>query len=163
MRGINAAQCPVKRQRRQIERHRELLRQDQLKHIAGEDIFLSFLYDGAEFRLGHVGTGLAELAGLIAGIVGQALVEIIEHFGQTAQARLVGPIRGNPINLPDRRDHGHQIFDGIENGDDGRAQELAVGHVQAFGICIGNVFGQAHRVIAQIAKQPGRHGRQSGR
>ena len=96
-------------------------------------------------------------------MTGQAFAEIIQHFAQTGEAGFIS-LGGSDVMVgPGRRHHAHQILDGIEYGDDGRAHELAVRHVQGFRVGIGNIFGQAHRVITHIAEQTGRHGWQSGR
>ena len=64
---------------------------------------------------------------------------------------------------PDRRDHDDLVLHAVEDGGDGGAQQDGVGQAQRVGRRIGQILDLPHHVIAQIAEQARRHGRQAGR
>ena len=62
-----------------------------------------------------------------------------------------------------RRYHRHFILDGIEHHHQGGANEHGVGHVQRVRVRVGQVFDEAHAIIAHVADDAGGDRRQLGR
>ena len=120
-RRIDSPQRPVERERRQVERRLETLRQYHLKHITGSNVLLGGVDHAFVFGRRRVGGGPhRERPGLGAGRrVRQRRVERVDDGGEPLARTHEGGIGRHRVVGPHRRDHRDGILDRVEDDDDG--------------------------------------------
>ena len=127
--GVDPAQRAVERERRQLERRLEALRQHHLEDVAGGDVFLGGLHHALVF--GRRGVGRRQhrqRAGVrLGGGMIERLVERIDDDGEpVARARQRGLGR-HAFFRAHRRDHRDGVLDRVEHDHDGRPHQHGVG------------------------------------
>ena len=75
-------------------------------------------------------------------------------------ARAERGLGGDALFRAHRRDHRDGVLDRVEHDHDGRAQQHRVGDADRIGIGRRQFLHQPHHVVAEIAEDAGRHGRQ---
>ena len=95
--------------------------------------------------------------------MGERLVECIDHHGEPFGRARVGGLGGLALLWPHGGDDGHLVLHRIEDHHHRRADQQGIGNADRVGIGLGELFDQADGVIAHIAEDPERHGRQRWR
>ena len=161
-RRVDPAQCAIERDRGQGEGAGEALRQHHLEDVARDDIVL-----GAVDHLGvaarfqhrrHVDLGNVGRGGHGRQRRSQARGGRVDPL-QRLRDRL---FRVGGLILPYRGDQEQGVGQAIEHQDDGRPHEQHVRQGDVVGGGAGQLFDQAHSLIAEIADQTGERGRQGG-
>ena len=67
---------------------------------------------------------------------------------------------GDSLLRPDGGDDYHLVLHGVEDDHDRRPHQKRIGHADGIRLLRGQALDEAHRVIAQIAKDTRRHRRQ---
>ena len=90
----------------------------------------------------------------------QRLLETLEHDVQPVGGPRVGRLGADAGRRPHRRHHGHLVLHRVEDHDQGRPHQDAVGKAKRIGLGRRQILDQPHRVVAHIAEDAGGHGRQ---
>jgi hypothetical protein len=164
-RGVQAPQRAVEGKGRQAEGHGKALREDHLKNVAGQDVFLSSPDHALEVLRAHVRGRLGQAGAVLDGRArfGQGALEVLDRVGQALAGPRVGGAGCHPVARPYGRDHGHLVFDPVEDGDHRRPHEQAVGKGEGVRVGARQALHQAHGVVAQVSDQARGHRRQAGR
>ena len=93
----------------------------------------------------------------------QRLIEPLHHKIEPVCRAGIGGLGAHPGSGSHRRHHRHLIPDAVEDDDQRRAHQDAVGKAEPVRRLRREVFDQPHRVVAHIAENAGGHGRQLGR
>ena len=104
---------------------------------------------------GTSGLNSAPVGGLV-----ERRVEGVDDRRQPVDGAGVGLARGHAGLGTDRRDDGDLVPDRVEDDDDGRADHDGVGEAERVRVDVGQRLHLAHHVVAEIAEDAGRHGRQ---
>ena len=116
--------------------------------------------------LGHVGFDRhagGQVGGRFGAAGGAGRFQRRHRFVQPRLAAGIGGLGVHALIGPDRRDDDDLVLHAVEDGGDGGPQQDGVGQAQRVGRRIGQIFHLPRHVIAQIAEQAGRHGRQAVR
>ena len=140
-RRVEAAQRAVERERRQRERRREALRQHDLEDVAGADVLLRPLDHGEILARARVRARLRlrELASGERSGMRERRLERGDRRLEPLQRSLVGLLGADLRLRPHRRDEADLVLHGVEDDDQRRAHQHAVGHAEVvrlrFGRC----------------------------
>ena len=152
----------IERDRRQSEGAGEALRQHHLEDVARDNIVLGAIdHLGIAARFQH--RRHVDLGNVGRGGHGR------QRRGQAGGGRVDPPqrlrdrlFRVGGLILPYRGDQEQGVGQAIEHQDDGRPHEQHVRQGDVVGGGAGQLFDQAHSLIAEIADQTGERGRQGG-
>ena len=160
-RRIDPPQRPVECEGRQREGRLETLRQHDLEDVAGGDIFLR-PFDHSEIMfLRRVRYRLGECLDIeLLRRMGQRAVEISDDIVETFLGAGIGRLGGDARLGAHRRHQRHLVLHGIEDRDDRRPHEEAVGQAERVRILVRQALHQPHHVVAHITEDAGRHRRQ---
>ena len=164
-RRIDAPQRPVEREGGQVETAGEALRQHDLEHIAGDDIFLGLDDHRVEFGLARVGLDLArhQASGRSAAAHGRAALRARRRSPSSRACALSkAALAETPFCRANRRDDGDFVANAVEDHHDRRADHHRFGHADRIGLGRRQALHMAHHVVAEIAEYAGRHRRQAG-
>lgn len=94
------------------------------------------------------------------GLVGQELVEPVQDDVQPLSGSRIGSLRADPWGWTHRGYDAKLVLHAVEDHDQRGPHENAVGQAEVVGLAVGQVLDQPHRIVAHIAENAGRHGRQ---
>ena len=84
-------------------------------------------------------------------------------MGEPVARPRVGCLGADPGCGPHRRDHRHLVLHAVEDHDQRRPHENAVGEAETVRLLVRQPLDQPHRVVAHVTENAGRHGRKLGR
>ena len=160
-RGVGSPQRAVEREGWQFKALFPALRGDDLKDVARADIVLGLFHRGLVAVMGEIRLHLADLRGLtqITGGGGRT-VKIAQRVHHPFSRLSIGGTRREAGGNPSRGHECHLALDPIQHRHHRGTHQDRIGQAQGIGVHIWQGFNQPDHVIAKIAKQPGRNGRQ---